>query len=213
VSPLTPEERLARYGPTTEDRVRLADTDLWIRVPEDRQAPGDEPIWGYAKTVRPRSAQGSAGPSELDAVIAGALVIDPVVGIVKADIGIKDGRIVGVGRAGNGAISDGIDLPIGPHTQPIMGYGLIATAGAVDSHVHLITPELLPAALSGGVTTLLTAGFEEPPYAMARTFDRLAEWPLNVGLQACARAEDDAVLEGLLDAGSCGFKIHEDYGA
>ena len=94
-----------------------------------------------------------------------------------------------------------------------MGYGLIATAGAVDSHVHLISPELLPAALSGGVTTILTAGFEEPPWAMQRTFDTLSGWPLNVGLQACARAEDDGVLETLLDAGSCGFKIHEDYGA
>lgn len=210
---LSPVERLARYGPSTGDRVRLADTDLWIRVAEDRQAPGDEPIWGYAKTIRPRAAQGRAGPSELDAVIAGALVLDPVIGAVKADIGIKDGRIVGVGRAGNGAISDGIELPIGPHTRPIMGYGLIATPGAVDSHVHAISPALVPAALSGGVTTLITAGFEEPPYDMERTLLGLAEWPVNVGLQAGARIEDDGALEALLDAGACGFKIHEDYGA
>jgi urease subunit alpha len=210
---LSPDERLARYGPTTDDRVRLGDTDLWVRVAEDRQAGGDEPIWGYAKTIRPRSAQGGASPSELDVVIAGALVLDPVIGAVKADIGIKDGRIVGVGRAGNPAISDGIELAIGPHTQPIMGYGLIATPGAIDSHVHLITPELLPAALSGGVTTLITAGFEEPPWAMARTLAAIADWPLNVGLQACARAEDDGPLDALLEAGACGFKIHEDYGA
>ena len=97
---------------------------------------------------------GRASDSELDAVVAGALVIDPTIGIVKADIGIKDGRIVGVGRAGNPAISDGIELEIGPHTAPIMAYGLIATPGAVDSHVHLISPALMPAALSGGVTTL-----------------------------------------------------------
>ena len=210
---LSPEERLARYGPTTGDQVRLGDTDLWIRVEEDRQAQGDEPIWGYAKTLRPRATQGRAGPSELDVVVAGALVVDPVVGIVKADIGIKDGRIVGVGRAGNPSISDGIELPIGPHTQPVMGYGLIATPGAVDSHVHAINPRLVPAALSGGVTTLITAGFEEPPWAMARTLDGLAGWPVNVGLQAGARAEDDASLEALVDAGACGFKIHEDYGA
>ena len=158
-------------------------------------------------------AQGAAGPSELDAVVAGVLVIDPVVGCVKADIGIKDGRIVGVGRAGSGAISDGIDLAIGPHTRPYMGYGLIATPGAVDSHVHLISPELLPAALSGGVTTLITAGFEEPAWAMERTLAGLDGWPLNIGLQAGARAEDDASLDALLDAGACGFKIHEDYGA
>ncbi len=210
---LSPEEHLARYGPTTGDRVRLGDTDLWVRVAEDRQAPGDEPIWGYAKTFRPEATQGRASDSELDAVVAGALVLDPVLGAIKADIGIKDGRIVGVGRAGSEAISDGIELRIGPHTRPIMGYGLIATPGAVDSHVHLISPALLPAALSGGVTTLITAGFEEPPWAMARTLAATADWPLNVGLQACARAADDGVLDALLEAGACGFKIHEDYGA
>jgi urease subunit alpha len=213
VNRLSPEERLARYGPTSGDRVRLGDTDLWVRVEEDRQAEGDEPIWGYAKTLRPRATQGRPGPSELDVVVAGALVVDPVIGIVKADIGVKDGRIVGVGRAGNPSISDGIELPIGPHTQPVMAYGLIATPGAVDSHVHAINPELVPPALSGGVTTLITAGFEEPPWAMARTLDALAGWPVNVGLQAGARAEDDGPLEALLDAGACGFKIHEDYGA
>jgi urease subunit alpha len=210
---LSPEESLARFGPTTDDRVRLGDTDLWIRVADDRQAPGDEPLWGYAKTLRPRSTQGRPSPSELDAVIAGVLVLDPVLGAIKADIGIKDGRIVGVGRAGNGEISDGIELPIGPHTRPYMGYGLIATPGAIDSHVHLISPSLLPAALSGGVTTLITAGFEEPPWAMERTLAATADWPLNIGLQACARAEDDGTLADLLDAGACGFKIHEDYGA
>ncbi len=210
---LSPADRLARFGPTTGDRVRLADTDLWVRVAEDRQATGDEPIWGYAKTLRPRSAQGVASPSELDIVIAGALVLDPLIGAVKADIGIKDGRIVGIGRAGNGAISDGIELPIGPHTRPIMGYGLIATPGAIDSHVHLASPALVPAALSGGVTTLITAGFEEPPWAMAKRLLGLDGWPVNVGLQAGARFEDDGAQEALLDAGACGFKIHEDYGA
>jgi urease subunit alpha len=213
MSGLSPSERLARFGPTTGDRVRLGDTDLWVRVADDRQAPGDEPIWGYAKTLRPRSTQGRPSDSELDAVVAGALVLDPVLGAVKADIGIKDGRIVGVGRAGNDQLTDGIDLKIGPHTQPIMGYGLIATPGAIDSHVHLISPELMPAALSGGVTTLITAGFEEPPWAMSRMLAAVSDWPLNVGLQACARAEDDASLDALLSAGACGFKIHEDYGA
>jgi urease subunit alpha len=212
--PLEPAERLARFGPTAGDRVRLADSNLWIRVDEDRQAPGDEPIWGYAKTLRPRMTQtGRASDSELDAVIAGALVVDPTIGIVKADIGIKDGRIAGVGRAGNPGISDGIELEIGPHTEPIMAYGLIATPGAVDSHVHLISPALLPAALSGGVTTLVTAGFEEPPWAMERTLAALTGWPLNVGLQACARSEATGDFEALLEAGAVGFKIHEDYGA
>ena len=211
---LDPAERLARYGPTAGDRVRLADTDLWVRVAEDRQALGDEPQWGYAKNIRPRMTQsGRSSDSELDVVIAGALVIDPTIGVVKADIGIKDGRIVGVGRAGNPSISDGIELEIGPHTSPIMAYGLIATPGAVDSHVHLISPELMPAALSGGVTTLITAGFEEPPWAMERTLAAMTNWPLNVGIQACARSEASVDFAALLDAGAVGFKIHEDYGA
>ncbi len=211
---LDPAERLARYGPSAGDRVRLADTDLWVRVTDDHQAPGDEPIWGYGKTLRPRMTQtGRASDSELDTVVAGALVIDPTIGVVKADIGIKDGRIVGVGRAGNPAISDGIELEIGPHTAPIMAYGLIATPGAVDSHVHLISPELMPAALSGGVTTLITAGFEEPPWAMERRLASLTAWPLNLGIQACARSEGTPDFEALLDAGAVGFKIHEDYGA
>ena len=211
---LSRSERLARFGPTTGDLVRLADTSLRVRVREDRQAPGDEPIWGYAKDFRIGMAQSTAaGPSELDAVVVGALVIDPVVGIVKADIGIKDGRIVGIGRAGNPGISEGIDLPIGPHTVPITAYGLIATPGAIDSHVHTISPRLLPAALSAGVTTLITAGFSEPPAAMERTLRGLEGWPLNVGLQANARTTDDAALEPLLEAGAVGFKIHEDYGA
>src|SRR6185312_16741399 len=126
-----------------------------------------EPIWGYAKDLRLGMTQsGSVGPSELDAVVVGAVVVDPLVGTVKADIGIKDGRVVGIGRAGNPSISDGIDLRIGPHTAPIAGYGLIATPGAIDSHVHTVSPNLIPAALSGGVTTLITAGFDEPPAAM-----------------------------------------------
>ena len=210
---LTAAERRLRYGPSTGDRIRLADSGLWVRVAEDRQAAGDEPMWGYAKTIRPRIAQGRPSPSELDHVIVGVVVIDPVIGVVKADIGIKDGRIVGVGRAGNGERTSGIDLPIGPHTQPYAGYGLIATPGAVDSHVHVIGPGLIAAALSGGVTTLITAGFVEPPSAMRQVLQALDGWPVNIALQANARTEDDGSLEALLDAGACGFKVHEDYGS
>ncbi len=203
-----------RYGPTTGDRVRLGDTDLWLRIERDLHDPGDEPLWGYAKNVRSRMAQtDAAGPSELDVVVAGVVVVDATVGVVKADIGIKDGRIVGIGRAGNPEVSDGIDLPIGPHTDPIMGYGLIATPGVVDSHVHLISPALLPAALSAGTTTLITAGFEEPPRQMLRRLMAFEAWPLNVGLQAGARTDADGGLDPLLEAGAVGFKIHEDYGA
>ena len=215
MSRLSAEEFRARYGATTGDRVRLADTDLWVQVQDDLTARGDEPIWGYAKNLRSRMTQWDAatGPSELDVVLTGALVIDPVIGVVKADIGIKDGRIAGIGRAGSPAISDGIDLVVGPNTKSYMAYGLIATAGAVDSHVHTINPELLPPALSAGVTTLITAGFEEPPFAMERVLAGIEAWPVNVGLQAGARATNEPHLDGLVDAGAIGFKIHEDNGA
>jgi urease subunit alpha len=212
---LSAEEYRTRYGATTGDRVRLADTDLWVKVREDRTARGDEPVWGYAKNLRSRMAQWDAatGPSELDIVLTGALVIDPVIGVVKADIGIKDGRIAGIGRAGSPAISDGIDLVIGPHTKSYMAYGLIATPGGVDSHVHTITPELLAPALSGGVTTFVTAGFEEPPFAMERVLAGMEAWPINIGMQAGARATDEGHLDALVEAGAVGFKIHEDNGA
>ncbi|HEV2006477.1 MAG TPA: urease subunit alpha, partial [Candidatus Limnocylindrales bacterium] len=211
---LSPPDRRARFGPSAGDRIRLGDTDLWIRVERDLQAPGDEPIWGYAKNIRVGMTQGAdAGPSELDAVVVGAVVVDPTISVVKADIGIKDGRIVGIGRAGNPGISEGIDLPIGPHTAPIAGYGLIATAGGVDTHVHTISPNLIPAALSGGITTLISGGFDEPPAAIARTLRGLEGFPINVGLQANARSMEDGPLEALLEAGAVGFKIHEDYGS
>ena len=204
----------ARFGPTIGDRIRVADSNLWLRVDEDRQAHGDEPQWGYGKNIRLGIAQAARpGDSELDTILVGPVIVDPVLGVVKADIGIKDGRIVGIGAAGNPGISDGIDLVIGPHTEPIICYELIATAGVVDSHVHLITPELIPTALSAGVTTLITAGFEEPPWAMERSLRAFEEWPINIGLQANARGHGDAALDPLIDAGAVGFKIHEDYGA
>jgi urease subunit alpha len=212
---LSAEEYRLRYGATTGDRIRLGDTDLWVKVAEDRTARGDEPVWGYAKNLRSRMAQWdeAAGPSELDIVLTGALVIDPVIGVVKAYIGIKDGRIAGIGRSGSPAISDGIDLFIGPHTKSYMAYGLIATPGVVDTHVHTIAPELLAPALAGGVTTFVTAGFEEPPFAMERVLAGMEAWPINIGMQAGARAMEAGHLDSLVAAGAVGFKIHEDNGA
>jgi urease subunit alpha len=212
---ISAHEYRTRYGATTGDRIRLGDTDLWIRVGEDRTARGDEPVWGYARNLRSGIAQWdrAAGPSELDILLAGALVVDPVIGVVKADIGIKDGRIAGIGRAGSPGISDGIDLVVGPHTRSFMAYGLIVTPGAVDTHVHTIGPHLLPPALSAGVTTLITAGFEEPPFAMQRTLAGLEGWPVNVGMQAGARAMEANHLDALVEIGALGFKIHEDNGA
>ena len=204
-----------RFGPTTGDRVRLADTDLWLRVEADHVGYGDEPLWGYGKNIRSRMTQQdrATSASELDVLIAGVLLVDPLLGVVKTNIGISGGRIVGVGTAGNPDITSGVDMTIGPNTLPIMGYGMIATAGAVDSHVHLITPRLVPVALSAGVTTLITAGFEEPPAAMSATLRAFEQLPVNLGLQASARTEAPAAIERVLAAGAVGLKIHEDWGA
>jgi urease subunit alpha len=212
---LTRDEYAARYGPTAGDRIRLADTCLWVRVEADHAVPGDEAMWGYGKNLRSRMSQYDAATteSELDMVVLGVVVIDPLLGVVKADIGIKDGRIAGVGRAGSPDITEGVDLHIGPNTWPVNGHGLIATAGAIDSHVHLITPRLVPVALSAGVTTLITAGFEEPPYVMRATLEAFEDQPVNLGLQASARTERPGHVERALEAGACGLKIHEDWGA
>ena len=208
-------EYSARYGPTTGDRVRLGDTDLWLRVEDDHVGYGDEPLWGYARNIRSGMTQQdrASAASELDVLIAGVLLVDPLLGVVKTSIGIKDGRIAGIGRAGNPDITSGVDLTIGPNTLPVMGYGLIATAGGVDSHVHLITPRLVPVALAAGVTTLITAGFEEPPAAMAATLRAFEHLPVNLGLQASARSPVRAATEQVIEAGAAGLKIHEDWGA
>lgn len=212
---LSHEEYVRRYGPTTGDRIRLGDTDLWVRVEEDQVGYGDEPIWGYAKNFRSRMAQfdRATSESELDMLIAGVVVIDPLLGVRKTNIGIKDGRIAGVGRAGSPDVTDGVELVIGPNTWPVNGYGLIATAGGIDSHVHLLTPRLVPVALSAGITTLITAGFEEPPSTMAETYRAFEGLPVNLGLQASARTEIAGQVERVIEAGACGLKIHEDWGA
>jgi urease subunit alpha len=208
-------EHALRHGPTAGDRVRLGDTDLWIRIEEDLTEPADQALWGYAKNIRSRMTQADRAPrdSELDVVLAGVIVVDPLLGVLKADVGIKGGRVVGVGRAGNPDITAGTDLTIGPNTLPIPCGGLIVTAGVVDSHVHLLTPRLVPVALSAGVTTLITGGFEEPPERMASTLEAFEFLPVNVGLQASARTAAPGGLDPVVEAGAVGLKIHEDWGA
>ena len=209
------DEHALRHGPTTGDRVRLGDTDLWIRIEDDLTEPADQVLWGYAKNLRSRMGQHdrATSESELDAVIGGAIVVDPLLGIVKADIGIKEGRVVGIGRAGNPDITDGVDLTIGPGTWPIPCHGMLVTPGAIDSHVHLLSPRLIPVALSAGVTTLITAGFEEPPWRMLRTFEAFERLPVNLGLQASARTDVPGFAERAIASGAIGLKVHEDWGA
>jgi urease subunit alpha len=207
-------EYIAQYGPTTGDRVRLADTDLYVIVEDDHVGYGDEPLFGFGKTLRSRLLQDdrATGDSEVDFAVIGVLLIDPLVGIVKTNLGVKDGRVAGIGPI-NGRAAHGQDLVVGPNTYPITGYGLIATAGGVDSHVHLPSPRLVPSALAAGITTLITAGFEEPPYGMHRMLMAFENLPVNIGLQACARTAETASAESVIAAGAIGLKVHEDYGA
>jgi urease subunit alpha len=193
----------------------VADTDLWLRIEEDLTEPGDQALWGYAKNWRSRMTQHDRATteSELDTVIGSVIVVDPLLGIIKCDLGIKDGRIAGIGRAGNPDITAGVDLTIGPNTWPIPCHGLIATPAVIDSHVHLLSPRLVPVALSAGVTTLITAGFEEPPARMLATLRAFERQPVNIGLQPSARTDVDGGLEPAIEAGAAGLKIHEDWGA
>jgi len=207
-------EYVTRYGPSTGDRVRLADSNLFVRVEADHVGYGDEPLFGFGKPLRSRLLQhdAAARASELDLLVTGVLLLDPLLGVVKTNIGIKEGRVVGIGPVGDRAVI-GQDLVVGPNTYPVPAFGLIATPGGVDSHVHLPTPRMVPAALAAGMTTLITAGFEEPPFQMQRMFEAFENVPINLGLQACARTADPSSAEAVIEAGAVGLKIHEDYGA
>lgn len=210
------------YGPTAGDRVRLADTDLWLEVEDDDTAPGWEPLVGFGKTVRPgQLMSGKITPQEaLDVVITNVVLVDPVLGIRKTSIGIRDGRVVCVGRAGDPDRTEDVAVPISPWTGIVPGEGLIATPGAIDSHVHLLGPQIVPPALSGGVTTVVAMGYGgafDLGIGPARNFQRLLNaWehvPINLLPLARASTSDVAQLEAALAWGAGGFKVHEDVGA
>ena len=217
------------YGPTAGDRFRLADTALIAEVERSLVAPGEEAIYGGGKAIRDgmgqvpglRNADGA-----LDLVITAVIVMDPVLGIVKADIGIKDGRIAGIGQAGNPYVQEGVDpsLTVGGGTEVISGEGLVATPGAVDSHVHFLTPEQIPHALANGVTTVIGGGTGPAdgskgttctpgPWNLARMLEATAALPVNVGLLGKGNSSRPETLAEQLDAGACGLKVHEDWGS
>ncbi|ACY98745.1 urease subunit alpha [Thermomonospora curvata] len=220
----------ALFGPTTGDRIRLADTNLFIEVTEDRSmgaaGAGDEAVFGGGKVIRESMGQARTTRAEgaVDLVITGAVVLD-YWGIVKADVGVRDGRIVALGKAGNPDTMDGVhpDLVIGPSTEVLAGNGKILTAGAIDSHVHLICPQLVEEALGAGVTTLLGGGTGPAEGTKATTvtgawylhrmLEALDVWPVNVALLGKGNTVSSEALWEQLRAGACGFKLHEDWGS
>ncbi len=222
MSSIRREDYISLYGPTTGDRIRLGDTDLWVEVEADDTEAGEELIGGCGKTARNGALVSSRANrcSALDMVVLGVVVIDPTLGVRKTNIGIKDGRIVGVGRAGNPQVQRDIELEVDAHTAMITGEGMIATPGVVDSHVHLSNAELVPAALSSGVTTIVGMGIggvwdvgANPRNNLHTLIEGWAHAPVNAAFLARGSSTSPELLEEAVLSGAGGFKIHEDWGA
>lgn len=216
------------FGPTVGDKVRLADTDLWVEIEKDCTVYGEEVIFGGGKTIRDGMGQNgrlTAKAGALDLVITNVIVIDHT-GIIKADIGVKNGRIVGVGKSGNPDIMDHVDpnLVIGAGTEVISGEGKILTAGGVDTHIHFICPQQMEVALSSGITTMIGGGTgpatgskattcTSGPWYMERMLEAAEEFPVNVGFLGKGNASHKAPLIEQIEAGAVGLKLHEDWGS
>ncbi|MFE7424637.1 urease subunit alpha [Streptomyces sp. NPDC057545] len=210
------------HGPRAGDLVRLGDSGLTVRVESDAQAYGDEFLAGFGKTARDGlHLKAAAVRDTCDVVISNVLVIDAVQGIRKVSIGIREGRIAAIGRAGNPDTLDGVDVVVGTGTTIVSGEGLIATAGAVDTHVHLLSPRIMEASLASGVTTIIGQEFGpvwgvgvNSPWALRHAFNAFDAWPVNIGFLGRGSSSGRAPLvEALAEGGACGFKVHEDMGA
>jgi urease subunit alpha len=212
------------FGPTVGDRVRLADTELFIEVEEDRTLYGEEVKFGGGKVIRDGMGQSQRSRAEgaVDTVITNALILDHW-GICKADIGLKDGRIAAIGKAGNPDVQPGVDIIIGPGTEAIAGEGRIVTAGGIDAHIHFICPQLIDEALYSGVTTLMGGGTGPAagtsattctpgPWHMARILQAAEAFPMNFGFFAKGNATLPQGLVEQIEAGACAMKLHEDWG-
>ena len=221
------ERYAAIYGPTSGDQVRLGDTDLWIEIERDFTFGGEEAVFGGGKSIRESMAQGTASRADgaLDTVITNAIVLDWW-GIVRADVGIRDGRIVALGRAGNSDIADGVHplLAIGPSTDVISGEGKILTAGAIDSHVHLLSPSQIHEALATGITTIVGGGTGPSEGSKATTVTpgawhletmhrSLDALPVNFLLLGKGNTVSPAAFREQALAGAAGYKVHEDWGS
>ncbi|TMJ48700.1 MAG: urease subunit alpha, partial [Alphaproteobacteria bacterium] len=215
----------AMFGPTTGDRLRLADTELVIEIESDRTIYGEEVKFGGGKVIRDGMGQSQATRAEgaVDTVITNAVILDHW-GIVKADIGIRDGRISGIGKAGNPDIQPGVDIVIGPGTEAIAGEGRIVTAGGIDSHIHFICPQLVEEALYSGITTMLGGGTGPAagtnattctpgPWHLGRMLQAAEGLPVNLGFFGKGNASDPRALVEMVEGGACGLKLHEDWGA
>jgi urease subunit alpha len=212
------------FGPTTGDKVRLADTDLIIEVEDDKTVYGEEVKFGGGKVIRDGMGQSqvSRANGAVDTVITNALIVDHW-GIIKADIGIRDGKICAIGKAGNPDVQPGVDIIIGPGTEAIAGEGRIVTAGGIDSHIHWICPQQMEDALYSGVTTMLGGGTGPAegtnattctpgPWHMQRMLQAAEAFPMNLGFFGKGNAsEPDALIEQV-NAGAIGLKLHEDWG-
>ena len=211
------------FGPTTGDRVRLADTDLWIEVEKDFTVYGEEVKFGGGKVIRDGMGQGQLMSGKVaDTVITNALIVDHW-GIVKADIGIKDGRIWKIGKAGNPDIQPAVTIPIGAGTEIIAGEGMIVTPGGIDSHIHFICPQQIDEALMSGVTTMLGGGTGPAtgtfattctpgPWHIHRMLESAEAFPMNLGFLGKGNASLPAPLMEQISAGAIGLKLHEDWG-
>ena len=211
------------YGPTVGDRVRLADTELFIQVEEDRTIYGDEVKFGGGKVIRDGMGQSQQPSGQVvDVVITNALILDHW-GIVKADVGIKNGRIVGIGKAGNPDVQPGVDIVIGPGTEAIAGEGQILTAGGIDAHIHFICPQQIDEALMSGITTMLGGGTGPAtgtnattctpgPWNIQRMLQAADALPVNLGFLGKGNASRPGPLSEQIAAGAIGLKLHEDWG-
>jgi urease subunit alpha len=211
------------YGPTTGDRVRLADTALWVEVEKDFTRYGEEVKFGGGKVIRDGMGQSQAGSAfAADTVITNALIIDHW-GIVKADIGIKEGRIAAIGKAGNPDIQDAVSIVIGPGTEIIAGEGMIVTAGGIDAHIHFICPQQVDEALYSGITTMLGGGTGPAtgtyattctpgPWHLSSMLQAVEGMPMNIGFMGKGNASQPEALVEQIRAGAIGLKLHEDWG-
>ncbi|MDH6579228.1 urease subunit alpha [Kitasatospora sp. MAP5-34] len=222
MSAITPHDYITVHGPRAGDRIRLGDSGLIVRVESDSQAPGDEFLAGFGKTARDGlHLKAAAVRDTCDVVISNVLVIDAVQGIRKTSIGLIDGRIASIGRAGNPDTLDGIDVVVGTGTTIVSGEGMIATAGAIDTHVHLLSPRIMEASLASGVTTIIGQEFGpvwgvgvNSPWALRHAFNSFDAWPVNIGFLGRGSSSDPApLIEALAEGGASGFKVHEDMGA